>query len=258
MYFVCELSILFVCVFYNRNGVYNDCFDNRKNGVYNCWGESMYTTPPASNNSSHTPATHSQHHKSTLPQQNKFCHNSCYGAQGGPVVIIINLIFNVMIQFNDAVAILRKNGAKSETDLVVKNVTVADRGNWTNIALTLNREVDGPVCDIEGQWAMGKTNVVFISFYNILRTLKNTDETIAITNHIAKNPTSLQIILNGAKIEILQQEVKAHASYIDVFKGEETYYDSDHDSLFNHLISIDFSDKGRKAIERIEDHLLGL
>ena len=66
-----------------ENGVYN-----RKNGVYNCWGESMYTTPPASNNSSHTPATLPQHHKSTLPQQNKFCHNSCYGAQGGPVVII--------------------------------------------------------------------------------------------------------------------------------------------------------------------------
>ena len=76
MYFICELSILFVCMFYNR-----------KNGVYNCWGESMYTTPPASNNSSHTPATHSQHHKSTLPQQNKFCHNSCYGAQGGLVVM---------------------------------------------------------------------------------------------------------------------------------------------------------------------------
>ena len=59
-----------------------------ENGVYNCWGESMYITPPASNNSSHTPATHSQHHKSTLPQQNKFCHNSCYGAQGGLVVIV--------------------------------------------------------------------------------------------------------------------------------------------------------------------------
>ena len=59
-----------------------------KNGVYNCWGEPMYITPPASNNSSHTPATLPQHHKSTLPQQNKFCHNSYYGAQGGLVVIV--------------------------------------------------------------------------------------------------------------------------------------------------------------------------
>ena len=217
----------------------------------------MYITPPASNNSSHTPATHSQHHKSTLPQQNKFCHNSCYGAQGGLVIIIINLIFNVMIQFNDAVAALRKSGAKSETVTIV-NVTVTDCKNWTRIALTLNREVDGPVCDSEGNWSMGKTRVVFLSLYSVLSTLKNTNETLAITGHIADNPTALQVILCGAKVELLQQEVKANATYINAFTGEEVEHESDHDSIFNHLVTIEFSDKGLRAIEKIEDKLLGL
>ena len=217
----------------------------------------MYTTPPASNNSSHTPATHSQHHKSTLPQQNKFCHNSCYGAQGGPVVIIINLIFNVMINFDDAVASLRKAGATSETATIV-NVTVTNCKSWTRVALTLNREVDGAVCDSEGNWTMGKTRVVFLSFYSVLSTLKNIDETIAITNHIADNPTSLQIILSGAKIELLQQYVKAHETYTNAFTNEEVEHDSDHDSLFNHIVSVEFSDKGHRAIEKIEDKLLGL
>ena len=213
--------------------------------------------PPASNNSSHTPATHSQHHKSTLPQQNKFCHNSCYGAQGGLVIIIINLIFNVMIQFNDAVASLRKTGATSETVTIV-NVTVTDCKNWTRIALTLNREVDGPVCDSEGNWSMGKTRVVFLSLYSVLSTLKNTNETLAITGHIADNPTSLQIILCGAKVELLQQEVKAHATYVNAFTGEEVEHEADHDSLFNHIVDVEFTDKGLRAIEKIEDKLLGL
>lgn len=217
----------------------------------------MYTTPPASNNSSHTPATHSQHHKSTLPQQNKFCHNSCYGAQGGLVVIVnFNLCF-IMINFNDAVAALRKSGAKSET-VTICNVTVTDCKNWTRIALTLNREVDGPVSDSEGNWTMGKTRVVFVSLYSILGTLKNTDDTIAITGHIADNPTALQVILSGAKTEILQQEVKAHATYVNAFTGEEVEHDSDHDSIFNHLVSVEFTDKGHRAIEKIEDKLLGL
>ena len=252
MYFVCELSILFVCMFYNRkNGVYN------RNGVYNCWGESMYTTPPASNNSSHTPATHSQHHKSTLPQQNKFCHNNCYGAQGGPVVIIINLIFNVMINFDDAVAALRKSGTKSETVTIV-NVTVTDCKNWTRIALTLNREVDGAVCDQDGNWTLGKTRVVFVSLYSILTLLKNTNETIAITGHIASNPTALQVIMSGANGELLQQSVKANATYVNAFTGEEVEHESDHDSIFNHLVNVEFTDKGLRAIEKIEDHLLGL
>ena len=217
----------------------------------------MYTTPPASNNSSHTPATHSQHHKSTLPQQNKFCHNSCYGAQGGLVVIInFNLLF-IMISFDDAVAALRKSGAKSEI-VTICNVTITDCKNWTRIALTLNRDVDGPVCDSEGNWSMGKTHVVFLSLYSILSTLKNTNETIAITGHIADNPTALQIILCGAKVELLQQEVKAHATYVNAFTGEETEHESDHDSLFNHLVSVEFTDKALRAIEKIEDKLLGL
>ena len=217
----------------------------------------MYTTPPASNNSSHTPATHSQHHKSTLPQQNKFCHNSCYGAQGGLVVIIINLIFNVMIQFNDAVAALRKSGAKSEI-VTICNVTITDCKNWTRIALTLNREVDGPVCDSEDNWTMGKTRVVFVSLYSIISLFKNTDDTVAIASYIASHPTALQVILANAKGELLQQEVKAHATYVNAFTDEEIEHDSDHDSLFNHLVSIELSDKGLRAIEKIEDKLLGL
>ena len=217
----------------------------------------MYTTPPASNNSSHTPATHSQHHKSTLPQQNKFCHNSCYGAQGGLVVIVkFNLCF-IMINFDDAVAALRKSGATSETVTIV-NVTVADLKSWTRIALTLNREVDGAVCDQDGNWSMGKTRVVFVSFYSILSLFKNTNDTLAVASYIASHPTALQVILSGAKTEILQQEVKANATYINAFTGEETEHDSDHDSLFNHLVSVEFTDKALRAIEKIEDKLLGL
>ena len=216
----------------------------------------MYTTFPASNNTSHTPATHSQHHKSTLPQQNKFCHNSCYGAQGG-LVIIINLIFNTMINFNDAVATLRKSGAKSETVTIV-NVTVTSLDKWTRIALTLDREVNGAVSDNEGNFSIGKTRVVFISLYSILGLLKNTEETLAIASHIYNHPTALQVILSNAKIELIQQEVKAHSTYVNAFTGEESEHDYEHDSIFNHIVSIDFSEKSCRAIERIEDKLLGL
>lgn len=217
----------------------------------------MYTTPPASNNSSHTPATLPQHHKSTLPQQNKFCHNSCYGAQGGLVVIInFNLCF-IMINFNDAVAALRKSGAKSE-NITICNVTVTDCKNWTRIALTLDKEVDGAVCDQEGNWSIGKTRVVFISLYSIIGLFKNTNDTLAVASYIANHPTALQVILINAKGELLQQEVKAHATYVNAFTGEKIEHESDHDSLFNHLVSIELSDKGLRAVEKIEDKLLGI
>ena len=162
-----------------------------------------------------------------------------------------------MIKFDDAVASLRKAGAKSET-VTICNVTLTDCKNWTRIALTLNREVDGPVCDEDGNWSMGKTRVIFISLYSIIGLFKNTDDTLAIASHVANHPTSLQVILVGAETEILQQEVKANETYVNVFTGEEVEHDCDHDSLFNHLVSIELSDKGHRAVEKIEDKLLGI
>ena len=161
-----------------------------------------------------------------------------------------------MINFNDAVAVLRKSGTSETVNIM--NVTVTDLDKWTRIALTLNREVNGAVIDSEGNWTMGKTHVVFISLFSILGLLKNTEETLAITSYIANHPTALQVILSNAKIELIQQEVKAHSTYINVFTGEESEHDCDHDSIFNHIVSIEFTEKAIRGIERIEDKLLGL
>ena len=161
-----------------------------------------------------------------------------------------------MVSFDDAVAALRKSGSKSET-VTICNVSVTDLKNWTRIALTLDHEVDGAVSDEEGNWSIGKTRVVFLSLYSILGLLKNTDDTLAVASYIANHPTALQVILSGAKGELLQQEVKAHATYANAFTGEEVEHESDHDSLFNHLVSVEFTDKGKRAIEKIEDKLLG-
>ena len=170
---------------------------------------------------------------------------------------LLTLNFSLMINFNDAVATLRKSGANSE-HVTIMNVTVTDCGNWTRIGLALNHEVDGAVIDEENNWSIGKTRFVFLSLFSILDLLKNTEETLAIANYIANHQTALQVILVGAKCELLQQEVKAHATYTNVFTGEESEHNCDHDSIFNHIVSIDFTDKSRRAIERIEDKLLGL
>ena len=161
-----------------------------------------------------------------------------------------------MINFNDAVASLRKAGATSE-NVTIMNVTVKDCDNWTKIVLTLNREVMGYVADAEGNWTLGKTRVVSTSLYSIAGVLKNTDDTRAIASYVVDHPTSLQILLSGAKGELLQEEIAANATYTNHFTGEEVENESDHDSIFNHLVSVALSDKGLRAVEKIEDKLLG-
>lgn len=162
-----------------------------------------------------------------------------------------------MITFNEGVAALRKSGAKSEKTTIV-NVNISEREGWTRVSLTLSDEVDGFISDNEGNYTLGKTRVVFMSLYSVAGILKNTDDTMAIASYIVNHPTALQILLSGAKIELLQQLVKANETYINAFTGEEVEHESDHDSIFNHLVAVDLSDKGIKAIEKIEDKLLGL
>lgn len=163
-----------------------------------------------------------------------------------------------MITFDEAVASLLKAGAKKESGLIVKNVTVTELDNYTRIALTIDKEIDGAVSDENGAWSIGKTRIVFVSLYSVIGLLKNTDDAMTIASYVVNAPKALQVLLSGAKISIAQQSVGAHATYVNAWTGEETEHDSDHDSIFNHLIAIEFTDKGRRAIEKIEDKLLGL
>ena len=161
-----------------------------------------------------------------------------------------------MISFNDAVASLRKAGATSE-NVTIMNVTVKDCDKWTMIVLTLDKDVMGYVADENGEYRKGTTRVVFLSLYSIADLLKNTDDTRAIASYVVAHPTALQILLSSAKCELLQEEIAANATYTNHFTGEEVENESDHDSIFNHMVSVTLSDKGLRAVEKIEDKLLG-
>ena len=161
-----------------------------------------------------------------------------------------------MISFNDAVASLRKAGATSE-NVTIMNVTVKDCDKWTMIVLTLDKDVMGYVADENGEYRKGTTRVVFLSLYSIADLLKNTDDTRAIASYVVDHPTALQILLSSAKCELLQEEIAANATYTNHFTGEEVENESDHDSIFNHMVSVTLSDKGLRAVEKIEDKLLG-
>ena len=171
---------------------------------------------------------------------------------------LLLLTFNlfIMVSFDNAVAALRKSGAKSE-NVTIMNVIVKNCDTWTRIVLTLDKDVMGYVADENGEYRKGTTHVVFLSLYSIIDLLKNTDDTRAIASYVVAHPTALQILLSSAKVELLQEEIAANATYVNHFTGEEVENESDHNSIFNHIVTITLSDKGLKTVERIEDKLLG-
>ena len=104
----------------------------------------------------------------------------------------------------------------------------------------------------------GEVKVVFVSLYSLLSMLKQDEDTAFAANHVANNPKSIELILSGAKIDVVQQPVVAGEEYknpwSDRTDAEATVFD--HDTIINHVVSIEVGRFGEKALDKLMDKML--
>lgn len=151
---------------------------------------------------------------------------------------------------------LIKEGAKEIKNLTVKNVTVAVKENYTRLGLTLDRDVDAYVADDEGNYKLGKSNVIFLSAFSVASMLRENEKTAFLGNKIKDNPDLAEVFLSHATINIVQETVNAETEWVNPFKDEPTDEDTvtyDHDVIINHLMGIELSET---AIGYIKDIVL--
>ena len=169
-----------------------------------------------------------------------------------------NLTHSIM-EVKEVVRALLASGAKKVSDLKVINVTVKVLDTYVRVALTLDRKVDGYVLnEDDGTYAAGEVKVVFVSLYSLLSMLKQDEDTAFAANHVANNPKSIELILSGAKIDVIQQPVAAGEEYknpwSDRTDAEATVFD--HDTIINHVVSIEVGRFGEKALDKLMDKML--
>lgn len=157
---------------------------------------------------------------------------------------------------------LIKDGAKSVKDLVVKNVTVTPQEKYVRVGLTLDKEVDGYVVktDKSGnqEYVLDKTNLIFVSAFSIAAILRDNEDASFAANHCLNYPDTLCLVLNRAKINIVQESVAAETEYRNPFLSEDSDYSKfDHDVIINHLANIEISDFGLKRLDKLADKMMG-
>ena len=158
----------------------------------------------------------------------------------------------------EIVAQLIKNGAKSVKGVVVRNVTVTPQNEYVRLGLTLNEEVDGYRENETGEYELGKTNVIFVSTFAISSVLKDMDDAAFAANHLVNHPEAMGMILSRAKIDIVQQSVKANEEYRNPFASEDSETTTfDHDLIINHVVNIELSEFGIKRLDKLADKMLG-
>ncbi len=153
---------------------------------------------------------------------------------------------------------LVKNGAKAVNGLVIKNVTVAPQDNYVRLGLTLDKPVEGYVSEDNGvTFKKGETKVIFVSLFSIVSLLKDIDDAAFAANHFVQHPETMNIVLSRAKINILQQHVKAKEEYKNPWSEKQEATVFTHDTIINHVVDIQLSDFAIRKIDRLADAMLG-
>lgn len=148
----------------------------------------------------------------------------------------------------ELIAQLIKNGA-TKTSVQVKRAQVTILSTWTRLRLEVDTQVDAYISDDEGNYKLGKDNVVFLSLYNLVNALRNDDLDVLI-DHLLEHPKALTILLKNAKLSLVERKV----SVGDTIDGVV----ADHDAIYWYCDGITFSDAAKTHIDRVIDDILGI
>ena len=155
---------------------------------------------------------------------------------------------------------LLANGCKRIVNMRVKSAKVTEKDNYTMVSLTLDKPISGYVSDEDGVFEKGETNVIFASTYSLAATLKESDDTAFAANTLVENPKGFEVILAGARIDIIQQEVAADELYVNPFssRSEDEGEALGHDTIINHIVSINPSNNARDLLKLMALKMMGI
>ena len=138
------------------------------------------------------------------------------------------------------IAELLAKGCNKIAGIRVRSSIVTPKDSYVMVSLSLERGIPGYVSDAEGIFTKGETATVFASSYSIASVLKDNDEVAWAANQLIQNPKGLEVILAGAKIDIIQEEVSADEIYKNPFSNSKDEGSNlGHDTIINHIIKID-------------------
>lgn len=161
--------------------------------------------------------------------------------------------------YQNVIKKLIAEGCKRVNSVRIKNVNFTEKDNYTMIGLTLATPIRGYESKGDGMWEEGHTSTLFTSLYAIAGALKEDEELGWMANALLEHPQALNLILNGATIDLVQQDVEAGKEVRNPFStrtdGEAKSYD--HNIIVNHVIGFKLGKTGFKMSEKLADKMLG-
>lgn len=157
------------------------------------------------------------------------------------------------------VAELLAKGCNKIAGIRVRSSIVTPKDNYVMVSLSLERGIPGYVSDDEGVFTKGETATVFASSYSIASVLKDNDETAWAANQLIQNPKGLEVILAGAKVDLVQEEVAADEIYKNPFSNsKDNGTNLGHDTIINHVVKIEICQKAKQMLNMLAMNMMGI
>lgn len=138
---------------------------------------------------------------------------------------------------------------KRVNNIRVRSAKVTEMDNYVRVSLTLDNAVDAYVSDDNGNYERGTNTVIFASTYSIASLLKESDETAWCANQLLQNSKGFEVILAGARIDIIQEEVSNDQMYVNPFSNNSEGVFLGHDTIINHVVKITITKQAQKMLD---------
>ena len=165
--------------------------------------------------------------------------------------------------FQQVIKNLIIDGGKRLNQLRIKNVNAEKKDNYVKVSFTLTTAVPGFVTEDNGEtWKRGMVNTIYTSLYAISGCLKEDEELSwigGILNDLVENNGNtgiLNLLFNGAIIDIIQQEVSSGEEYNNPFSNNNDVRVYDHDIIIPHIIKFRLGKTGEKMADKLADKLM--
>lgn len=152
------------------------------------------------------------------------------------------------------------SGAKRMNGIRVKNVNNTEKDNYTMVSLTLASAIPGRITEDGGEtYKVGMATTMFTSLYAIGGALKEDEELGWMANRILEHPDTLNLILNGSTVDVVQENIAAGEEYRNPFSTRAVVEPQvfEHDTIINHVVGIKLGKTAEKMADRLASKLMG-
>lgn len=158
---------------------------------------------------------------------------------------------------NEVIAALAAQGL-SKKNVVVKSAYDNSESDNAFVTMTTEDVVRTTERDENEAVQFADGNAFSASLYSIASALREDEDVSPVVSHIVENPKSLRILLAGATVSIIQQEVPEGEVYLNPWSDDAEEQTFDHNVVINHIVGIKFTKKAMERIDKIVDKMLGL